>query len=151
MTFIIFIILKLIFFSKLLFHIILAELIVLNEDTGTIQGFQTLSSRDASEPEEPQPFPTLPSFPTLSQSFKENSYQSTTPSPYYYQPVESQQEQYDEIYIDENGLFQTRGGAVAVNDKQDHFEEYTNVARTAKDVSAAQSPALFNGLPVFSD
>lgn len=133
-------------------HVILIVLIA-TQDTGTIYGFQPLSSRDSSEPEqidEPRPFPTLPSFPTLPQFYKENSQQATTPLPYY-QPVESQPEQNDDIYIDENGLFQRRIGAVAVNDKQESFEEYSNAVRTSKDISSAESPALFNGLPVFSD
>lgn len=112
-----------------------------------------MSSRDSSEPEridEPLPFPTLPSFPTLPPFHKEDTHQATTPAPYY-QPVESQAEQDDDIYIDENGLFQTRSGAAGVNDKQESFEEYSNAVRTSKDVSAVQSPVLFNGLPVFSD
>lgn len=126
----------------------------LNKGSATIAGFQPLSSRDSSEPEridEPHPFPTLPSFPTLPPFYKENAQQATTPAPYY-QPFESQPEQqYDDIYIDENGLFQARSSAVSVDDKQGRFEEYSNVDRTSKDIIGAQAPALFNGLPVFSD
>lgn len=125
----------------------------LNKDTGTIAGFQPLPARDSFESEriyEPLPFPTLPSLSTIPQFYEENSHQATTPVPYY-QPVENHPEQNDDIYIDENGLFQTRRGAVAVNDKQESFEEYSNVVRTSKDISVAQSPPLFNGLPVFSD